>query len=620
MIRSRAIWLNLIEWGILCLAVAVFTITEEYHWYITAGLLLLPVAFGLRWVRIGKFIPRTGLELPLLLFLASAGVATWIAVDKSTALLQFVRILAAAVMYYAVVQSEKPLLPWLAAGMVLITLGLALYWPLQHDFTVNPQKYPLITQAGIWINDHFPTISGPYVHPNIAASTLAPGFIFTVALALWAGKRKLLLAGLSVIVACCVIFVLVLTGSRGAWLGVAITGGLALLVLIQQKWFEVRRLRSLFWGILLLVGSLALVYLVVSGTWVQLVGQIQDPSGTLQSRRSLWGQVLLLIKDAPFTGFGLMSFRRIYAIYGILIHVPFHSHAHNTYLEVGLEQGISALLVLFWGMTVVFVWARRALVQGKGSHWGWAGLAVLCCLAVHSLFDVGFYVTRPLPLIGFFTGMTWMLNQAPLPGSHVPGVATRCKVHWLYPTFAISAGIILAIAFFRPIMGAWYANLGVIEQTQLELTAYDDEHFIELTLDEVRQQLDLSRALVYFEQALSWDEDNLTALQRVAQISLSQGAYPQALGLMQQAWDSGHRDQITLLLLGDALVAQGRPESAAALVSGLPWAVGRLNTQAWYRYYRQEDYERAAFAWQAVLLLDPTNTQALNGLQAIPQP
>jgi hypothetical protein len=620
MSKAPHTWLNLLEWAVLCLAVAAFTITEEYHWYITAGILLLPVAFGLRWARTGKFLPHTGLELPLLIFLGSAGGATWIAVDRLTALLQLARMLAAAVMFYAVVQSDKRLRPWLAAGMVMISVGLALYWPLQHDFSADLGKFPSIAQTGIWIREQFPTIPGPFVHAYVAASTFAPGLAFTAALAAWAGKRKPWLVGLAATTAILVTLALLLTSSRGAWLGVAITGLLTVMVFIQRKWFPAKLPRRLFWGALLLSSLLGLTFLILSGIWEPLLGQVPDPSGSFQSRLSLWRQVWLLIGDAPFSGFGLMGFRPVYSTYGLLIHVPFHYHAHNTYLEVGFEQGLTGLFALLWGMAVALGWAWRALERGRGSPWGWAGLAVLGVLAVHSIFDVVYYVTRPLPLIGLFVGMTWMLNEATLQGASSPRSSERRWRRWLAAAGAGIVGVVLLAAFFRPLLGFWNANLGVIEQTRLELTTYDAAHFNTPTLDEVRQQLDLSRAVGYFEKALRWEAANRTAAQRLAQIYLSRGEYPQALALMQAAWEAGHDDEITRLLLGDALSAQGEPQAAAEMVRGLPWAIGRFNTQAWYRYFRQTDYTRATYAWQAVLALDPTDATALRGLEAIPQP
>ena len=61
-------------------------------------------------------------------------------------------------------------------------------------------------------------------------------------------------------------------------------------------------------------------------------------------------------------------------------------------------------------------------------------------------------------------------------------------------------------------------------------------------------------------------------------------------------------------------------EEAAEMVRGLPWAAVRLNTPAWYRDYRQQDYARAAYAWQAVLALDPNDAHALSGMQILPKP
>ncbi len=611
--------LNMLEWAVLGLAVAAFTITEEYRWYITAGMLLLPVAFGLRWARTGKFLHRSGLEIPLLLFLASAGLATWIAVDRLTALLQLARMLAAAVMFYAVIHSEKSLRPWLAAGMLLVGLGLAVYWPLQHDFTADLEKFPGIAQVGLLLRQVLPAIPGPSVHAYVAASTFAPALLFAIALAAWAGKRRPWLVLLAILTLIPLGVGLLLTSSRGAWLGVAATGLLAGMVLAQQKWLRSQLARRLYWSALLLVGLLGLAFLIFTGALEPLLGQVPDPSGSLQSRLSLFEQVWRLIGDAPFSGYGLMSFRPVYSTYGLLIHVPFHYHAHNTYLEVGFEQGLIGLFALAWGMLALLGWAWRSLEAGKGSPWGWAGLAALGVLAVHSIFDVVYYVTRPLPLIGLYAGMAWMLREAVSQGA--PALRpVNAKLRRMALAAAGLAGLALLLVFFRPLAARWTANLGVIEQTRLELGAYDAAHFDNPTLDEVRQQLDLSQASAYFQQALAWNPTDRTALQRLAQIALSTGDYPQALSWMQTAWDAGQRDEITRLLLGDGLAAAGQPQAAAEMVRGLPWATGRLNTQAWYRYVRQEDFARAAFAWQAVLALDPNDAHALSGMQYLPQP
>jgi O-antigen ligase len=607
---------NLVEWGVLGSAVLGFTITEEYCWYITAGLFLLAVATVLRCLRTHRLIQRSGLELPILLFLCSAGVATWIAVDLGTALLQFARMLGAVVIYYAVIQSEPQLRSWLAVSFILMALALAIYWPLQHDFSPDQAKFQVVAQVGVWLNQHFPAIPGPAIHANVAAGSLAPGLPFVLALAIWAGQRKIWLAILGLVIGLIIAVSLLLTSSRGAWLGCGVTLLMALLVIVVRKGFMARISPWLFWMAILFVGLTGLA--ITTGSHILGgFGVTIDPTGTVQSRSSLWQQGLLLMGDTPFTGIGLMGFRLVYAIYGLLIHVPHHNHLHNSYLEVGLEQGILGLLALLWGLGVVCFWSWRGIERKGDSLWGWAGLAALCIMAVHGIVDVVFYVERTLPLVGLFTGMAYLVSGTSTGVDTVLRVGPRKIGRWRVAITALFICLGLTAVFFRQIVGAWYANLGVVEQQRLELSTYDASHFDNPTLDEVRQQLDLDQAVAYFEQAIGWNPQNRTAQQRLAEITLSRGDYPQALELMQTAWDAGQRDEITRLLLGDALAAQGFPHEAAETVQSLPWAVMRLNGQAWYRYYQQADYERAAFAWQAVLALDPNDSGAQQGLDLL---
>jgi hypothetical protein len=183
-----------------------------------------------------------------------------------------------------------------------------------------------------------------------------------------------------------------------------------------------------------------------------------------------------------------------------------------------------------------------------------------------------------------------------------------------------AAALILVAIFYRPILSTTYANAGVVSQTRLELTTYDPASFADPTLDLVRRELDLSRAEGFFREALDWDETNLTARQRLAAIGLSREEYAEALAWMGEAWEGGARDEVTRLLYGDALVAMGRPEEAAEVVRGIGWAEDRLAYQAWYRYWLgvppgEADYQRCAWAWEAVLLLNPEFPGAEEGLE-----
>ncbi len=168
---SGKFWI-ILEWALLLAGLAALTITEGYTWYVSLGVALLLGAFILRVVRTRQFIPATGLEIPWALGLFSAAFAAWMAYNPSIAWLQFSRLLAACVLYYAVVSMRPAGMPWLSGGFLLAAAILAVYWPTQTDYTAAPVKLQALNQAGAWLQSVLPAIPGPSIHPNVAAGTL----------------------------------------------------------------------------------------------------------------------------------------------------------------------------------------------------------------------------------------------------------------------------------------------------------------------------------------------------------------------------------------------------------------------------------------------------------------
>ncbi len=143
----------------------------------------------------------------------------------------------------------------------------------------------------------------------------------------------------------------------------------------------------------------------------------------------------------------------------------------------------------------------------------------------------------------------------------------------------------------------------------MELTRYNPYEFLKYDIDQMRQDSvqdgSLAPAMANFARAMEIDPQQRTAVQRQAQIALSTREYAAALDTMNRLWQSGDRDDVTRLLYADALVANGQPKPAAEAVRGLNWAHSRLLGQSWYRYWIYQDYQRAADAFTAILLLDP---------------
>ena len=113
-----------------------------------------------------------------------------------------------------------------------------------------------------------------------------------------------------------------------------------------------------------------------------------------------------------------------------------------------------------------------------------------------------------------------------------------------------------------------------------------------------------------------WNE-NTTAINRLAQINMSVGEYKVALFQIRSVWENGNRNNVTRLLYSDALVANGDLDGAAKLLQAIPTAEDRLLYQSWYRYNKNQDYMRASYALQTVLLINPANSEAKTRLDKV---
>jgi O-antigen ligase len=618
----RSTWL---EWTMLLIGLGLISVTEAFRLYTLVGLALLLGAFALLAVQRHSWRLQTWIAIPGFVFLFSAALATVISYNRGPAFLQFVRFAAAGVLFFAIagrkIRTDDPNsdqreaeLRWIGIGILALAAGLAVYWPLHQDYSSATDKIFLITNILQWIPAHLPPVPGPDIQSNVAAGTLILAVPLGFGLIADARRRKAFTeAVLEATGVAIVLSGLFLTGSRGAWGGLAVAPGVAVLVLVQQRWFNTAEKRIAFW-IIVGLGGLALIgALTFTGYSDRLVGQIPDPTGALQSRTTLWSEGIDLIHDYIFTGSGLMSVPRVFAIYELLIAVPFMSHLHNLYLEVWLEQGVLGEIALVSVLGMAVSWAWKALTDMKKPYsgtqaiLGWAGLAGVLAIAVHGLVDVVFYVERTVPLVGLILGYAYLAS--PLPDATVSRRSEQ-RHRLIWGTAIILSLQVISLPFYRQILSAFYANIGAVEQTRMEMSVYDPDNFQNDSLDQVRQRLKLEGVQVLFRKSLSLNPNNRVALLRLGDIALSYQDETEAQKALQADWDAGYRDNRTRLLYGDLLVMQGQVQAAASIQKGVPWAVGRLSGQAWYRYWVNNDFRRALDAWKTVLLLEPSNQNA----------
>jgi tetratricopeptide (TPR) repeat protein len=346
------------------------------------------------------------------------------------------------------------------------------------------------------------------------------------------------------------------------------------------------------------------------GLYLILLGRLPG-AGELLNRLSLLRDGLLLARNYPFTGAGLDMFEMQFSIYTLLIHVGYIMHSHNLLVDVLINQGLIGLLSFVGLAAACGVYGLRRLREATGKA-AWiieAGLVSLGVILAHGLGDDALYGNRGVLLL--FVPIGWILCGANNARPERPATRPRDRRHWLGLGLAAAAGlVVIGLAIWRPVLGEWYANLGAIEQARVELSHYDQWHFDNPTMDQVRQRENLDAAGAWLRQAVALDPANATARQRLTEIELARGQYVEALQDIEFIYRAGEQDAVTRMLLGDAYAANGQVQAAVEVVRGLPWAIARLEGQAWSRYWVNADYRRAADAWAAVVLLDPNNTGA----------
>lgn len=618
-------------------------------WYLFPGLGLFPVFIAVlpwlaRLMRTGRAGPGTPFDVPLLFFLITASVSLWAAYDPGGSRVVFPMpvgrrklwgLILGTMMYYSLIEFRtRRQRRWLLSLLTAFGVAVGLWFVATNDWDVTSTLWNPLTGLGEAVQSVLPHLPGHRLSPNVAGGLIALVLPMALELVIEFGRARdqgqdtggLTPAVGAAVAACVMALGLLLTSSRGAWLGMGGALGLA------GAWWLAGQLRggthrlAVFLAFLAAASLLAVVGLMGS----PFLRSTMLKREVLLSRLTIFYQAAHLARDYMFTGCGLGNFPVVHATYVLLIHVPTTVFAHCTPLDVAVEQGIlgaMALLVVWTGAAWIGI---RHLARSDQSPTGLtAGLLSLVVLMLHGAFDSTIYGSRGLLLfwmpagliVAASTGREGGASQRETePIDRPPHLeATLSEAHrsdkvgrWPFWPAGVAALFLagLLILLWRPLAASWYANLGAVHQTRVELQAYDHSRFDDPTLDEVRQQEDLSQAVGNLERALALDSSQVTARTRLSQITLARGDYHAALRHAQAAWDAGYRDRVTRLVLGDALVAQGRIEEAARVVRGLERAQARLEGQAFYKYERQGDWQRAAYAWRTVLALDPGNHRA----------
>ncbi|MEO8395711.1 MAG: O-antigen ligase family protein [Chloroflexota bacterium] len=220
---------------------------------------------------------------------------------------------------------------------------------------------------------------------------------FTAGIAIYAWRKRdaPLLLILSTVAFAILAHALALGQSRFALIGVLLTiGALIFLLIPTRRW---RYATVAVWLVICLleVGIVLQVFVPKSSaSGVAEAAAVRDES-SLAQRPVIWGAALGIIRDYPLTGAGLNEFRSrlIRAKYPVpnfaMTVVP---HAHNELLQVGTDAGIPGM-ILYIGWHIALAWmVWRAWRKGDPLIKA-AAAAAAAGLIAHAVFGLGDAIT-----------------------------------------------------------------------------------------------------------------------------------------------------------------------------------------------------------------------------------
>jgi putative inorganic carbon (hco3(-)) transporter len=336
------------------------------------------------------------MQLPLAVFLLWGIAGIYGALDVGTA----IKVLSIFVMGASVylVTSQTIRSPQEAHGIMwaaAVTVGITVLYTVVAGFS-GSLSYVETDEGG----EAYTRFAGIFGHPNALGGFLALAIPPMVALAasetVW-WKR---LSGYLLIIGA--MAGLVLTYSRGAWLGT----GVGLLILLPV-------LKRGFWLILgaVLLGPV-LVGMVTSSDAVlarleSIAAAGSDPA--LMERLEIWGMAFRLVAEHPLLGVGLGNFQAAYGRLMVpdlpLLTYPLElpEHAHNLFLNLAVEVGLVGVSAFAWLLAVAFLRVRqiKRFADWRVGVWSMGLAAGLVAISVEALVDVVVY--QGFVAILFFT-------------------------------------------------------------------------------------------------------------------------------------------------------------------------------------------------------------------------
>jgi hypothetical protein len=562
-------------WPFPLIVVGVLQILEP--WVVGAVIVLTLLPWATRWLVLGRLTRPAFITTALALLGGSGVVGVWVSYDPNLSWPLFLTLLGSIALFFAIVNTRTS--PRRVSGGLVIAAALvACYFVGQYGHFNYPNEVGRLARLGGITGSLLPNLVFFTPHPNAAAGFLEGAWLLSLVLAWQARNGERVAWSLAALI---ITYGLLISGSRGAWIGLAMGVGIwALLSSGKQKLL----LAGL--GVGLTAGILLGIYLVTRLAPLNLyMPFLSSLLNTAASRLTLYRNSLYLLGDYPFTGIGLGdAFAMVYSRYQLLILVPFLYYAHNLILSVALGLGLLGLVALAWLLVTFYTFVIRVeradLMTRSLPLFRAAWLGVTATFA-HGLTDSPQLTGSgwTMPMLFAVLGLTVAIGGSTLSkvdGKQVEGGLSQPR--WIWPLWAIIAVVLLVITgiFWRPLMSAWYANMGAVHQTQAELSPH---------LNVSAREVAAEQAISDFTRALNLNPAQPVANRRLGLIALDRGNFTAAVAYLEQAYPWEPENQATLKALGYAYLWTGKLDQAVELLRQVDDQYGLMNeldTWSWW--------------------------------------
>ncbi len=204
---------------------------------------------------------------------------------------------------------------------------------------------------------------------------------------------------------------LVLTFSRGAWLGTFLGGMLMLFIFFFHRQ-KAKLYLSL--GFFLIIVFLYLLFgLILAGS---SSSDLLERFSTILWRVDIWRDSIPMIRDNLLFGHGINTYMRLFEAYRTDIGGANPTYAHNCYIQLAVETGIVGLSAFLWTIVELFRKSIICLDRYWANNYNFTILAMgllagIFAFLVHSFFDTHLYSLQLSVYLWFMIGLNVVILE-----------------------------------------------------------------------------------------------------------------------------------------------------------------------------------------------------------------